>query len=94
MKQLLWIVLITVGLFSCTRQTTVVNRSTTVVKKDNGKHKGWYKNPNNPHHPSHNRGSTVVVVNQNNGNGSNAGGGNGNGNGNEKNKGKGKGKKK
>lgn len=20
-------------------------------KKDNGKHKGWYKNPNNPHHP-------------------------------------------
>ena len=22
-------------------------------KKDNGKHKGWYKNPNNPHHPDH-----------------------------------------
>ncbi|MFT2007518.1 hypothetical protein ACMA1I_02490 [Pontibacter sp. 13R65] len=21
------------------------------VKKDNGLHKGWYKNPNNPHHP-------------------------------------------
>ena len=21
------------------------------VIKDNGKHKGWYKNPNNPHHP-------------------------------------------
>ncbi|MDQ3109119.1 MAG: hypothetical protein M3R17_04415 [Bacteroidota bacterium] len=21
-------------------------------KKDNGKHKGWYKNPNNPHHPN------------------------------------------
>ncbi|MBC5993701.1 hypothetical protein [Pontibacter cellulosilyticus] len=21
-------------------------------KKDNGLHKGWYKNPNNPHHPS------------------------------------------
>lgn len=20
-------------------------------KKDNGKHKGWYKNTNNPHHP-------------------------------------------
>jgi hypothetical protein len=23
-----------------------------VVKKDNGKHKGWTKNPNNPHHPA------------------------------------------
>jgi hypothetical protein len=22
------------------------------VKKDNGKHKGWTKNPNNPHHPA------------------------------------------
>ena len=22
-----------------------------LVKKDNGKHKGWFKNPNNPHHP-------------------------------------------
>lgn len=22
-------------------------------KKNNGKHKGWYKNPNNPHHPDH-----------------------------------------
>jgi hypothetical protein len=21
-------------------------------KKDNGKHKGWYKNSNNPHHPN------------------------------------------
>ncbi len=21
-------------------------------KKDNGKHKGWYKNPKNPHHPA------------------------------------------
>lgn len=24
----------------------------TVAKKDNGLHKGWYKNPNNPHHPN------------------------------------------
>lgn len=23
-----------------------------LVNKDNGKHKGWYKNPNNPHHPN------------------------------------------
>lgn len=22
-----------------------------MVRKDNGKHKGWYKNSNNPHHP-------------------------------------------
>jgi hypothetical protein len=22
-----------------------------LVKDDNGKHKGWYKNPKNPHHP-------------------------------------------
>jgi hypothetical protein len=21
------------------------------LKSDNGNHKGWYKNPNNPHHP-------------------------------------------
>jgi len=23
-----------------------------LVKKDNGKHKGWHKNSNNPHHPN------------------------------------------
>ncbi len=22
-----------------------------LVEKDSGKHKGWYKNTNNPHHP-------------------------------------------
>ena len=27
---------------------------------DNGKHKGWYKNPNNPHNPAHN--GTVVLT--------------------------------
>lgn len=21
------------------------------ARRDNGQHKGWYKNPNNPHHP-------------------------------------------
>lgn len=25
--------------------------SCATVRHDNGKHKGWYKNPNNPHHP-------------------------------------------
>jgi len=24
---------------------------TVFVKKDNGHHRGWNKNPNNPHHP-------------------------------------------
>ncbi len=26
--------------------------SCVVVKHDNGKHKGWYKNRHNPHHPA------------------------------------------
>jgi hypothetical protein len=26
--------------------------SVHIFKKDSGKHKGWYKNPNNPHHPN------------------------------------------
>lgn len=82
-------VLVGIGAFSCTRSTTVIQKSPAVVKKDNGKHKGWYKNPKNPHHPSHSSGGTVVVVNQNNGNASQANAGNGNGKGK-----KGKGKKK
>ena len=24
----------------------------SMERKDNGLHKGWYKNPNNPHHPN------------------------------------------
>ncbi len=24
-----------------------------IVRKDSGKHKGWFKNPKNPHHPLH-----------------------------------------
>jgi hypothetical protein len=28
------------------------NSSCVVVKHDNGKHKGWTKNSNNPHHPA------------------------------------------
>jgi hypothetical protein len=27
--------------------------SCVTVRKDNGKHKGWFKNPNNPHNPAH-----------------------------------------
>jgi hypothetical protein len=26
--------------------------SCIMLKHDNGKHKGWYKNPNNPHNPA------------------------------------------
>ncbi|RAU84474.1 hypothetical protein DP923_01040 [Pontibacter arcticus] len=28
----------------------VISKKNNVIKKDNGNHKGWYKNPNNPHH--------------------------------------------
>ena len=51
---------------ACVKRTVVVQKNTTVVKKDNGKHKGWYKNPNNPHNPAHGGNTTVVVVEQNN----------------------------
>ncbi|MBA3681355.1 MAG: hypothetical protein H0W73_09355 [Bacteroidetes bacterium] len=48
------------------------NSSCVVYRKDNGNHRGWYKNPNNPHHPA--------TTNPGNGNG------NGHGNGHGKNK--------
>jgi hypothetical protein len=38
---------------------------TVLVKKDNGKHKGWYKNTNNLHNPAHGKTTTVKT----NGNG-------------------------
>jgi len=28
------------------------------VQKDNGKHKGWFKNSNNPHNPGHGAGKS------------------------------------
>ena len=28
-----------------------VTSCVVLVKKDNGRHKGWFKNPNNPHNP-------------------------------------------
>lgn len=40
------------------------------VNKDNGHHKGWYKNPNNPHHPkSTNPGKAGKSNGNNNGKG-------------------------
>ncbi len=35
-----------------------------VVRQDNGKHKGWYKNPHNPHNPS-----KVTIIKPGNGHG-------------------------
>jgi hypothetical protein len=31
----------------------VAQVSCKTVKHDNGKHKGWFKNKNNPHNPAH-----------------------------------------
>jgi hypothetical protein len=28
---------------------------------DNGKHRGWYKNPHNPHNPQHTTNTTVII---------------------------------
>jgi hypothetical protein len=45
-------------------------------KKDNGQHRGWYKNQNNPHNPN-----KVIIIKQGNGNGNGNGHGNGHNNG-------------
>lgn len=39
----------------------VLSQTSCLVRKDYGKHKGWFKNSNNPHHPNstnpgHNKG--------------------------------------
>jgi hypothetical protein len=44
-----------------------------MVKSDNGKHKGWFKNSNNPHHPlttnpGHTKTKVVKAKSPNNGN--------------------------
>jgi hypothetical protein len=52
------------------------NSSCIMVKSDNGKHKGWFKNSNNPHHPlTTNPGHTKnkVVKAKSPGNGNNKG---------------------
>ncbi|WP_266202973.1 hypothetical protein [Pontibacter kalidii] len=54
-------------------KVVVVSKSKSATRKDNGLHKGWYKNPNNPHHPNttnpghtkhkgNGKGNTTVVV--------------------------------
>ena len=100
-RHILCMVLVLSISFACTRKTVVVQQ-----KKDNGKHKGWYKNPNNPHHPASTKhqskgkgGTTVIVKNNNsaNANGNNKvkpGNGNASAKGNSgKGNGNGKGKK-
>jgi len=39
------ILIFCIGLLVSTQSCTVL------IRKDNGKHKGWYKNTNNPHNP-------------------------------------------
>lgn len=41
--------LISFGFTSC---VIVAARHEIVIKKDNGLHRGWYKSPQNLHHPS------------------------------------------
>lgn len=48
MKTFRNIVAMTLSLFFLANLTSCF----VVLEKDNGKHKGWYKNPNNPHHPN------------------------------------------
>lgn len=48
MKTALSLLLTFTILFSAASCLVLVN-----PKHDNGKHKGWYKNPNNPHNPAH-----------------------------------------
>jgi len=35
----------------CTGLLLSVTSCAVMVQRDNGNHKGWYKNSNNPHHP-------------------------------------------
>ncbi|MBA3663061.1 MAG: hypothetical protein H0W61_02490 [Bacteroidetes bacterium] len=53
-----------VAALSIIMSVTLGTSSCVVVKRDNGLHRGWYKNSNNPHNPA----ST------NPGNGNNGGG--------------------
>ena len=36
----------------CTGVLLNASSCIVLVEKDHGKHKGWYKNTNNPHHPN------------------------------------------
>lgn len=56
-------------LFALLISFSLIGASSCVIvgpKHDNGKHKGWFKNPNNPHNPAH---TTNPAPPKNNGNG-------------------------
>jgi hypothetical protein len=40
-----------VALGLCTMLLTTATSCIVLTRHDNGKHKGWYKNSHNPHHP-------------------------------------------
>ena len=89
MKKLKLFIAITLISALVTTQSSCVIIYKKDGKHDNGKHKGWFKNSNNPHHPhSTNPGKGNGKGNNDNGNGK------GNGNGNGKSNGNGNGKKK
>ncbi len=50
LKALLFFVLLVAFMFSLGSCTTTYYPNSR-VRHDNGLHKGWYKHPNNPHHP-------------------------------------------
>jgi len=51
---LILMVILSAGISSCVVQS----------KHDNGQHKGWFKNPNNPHNPKHgkSKGETTTII--------------------------------
>lgn len=55
------LILLSVVLFS---SCTTIFVAKAPVKKDNGNHYGWYKNPKNPHNPAHN--DTKIVIKEKN----------------------------
>ncbi len=83
LKQGLLVLAAVATLASCSSSKKTTSRSGRVIiiedgrnvrvgsaKKDNGLHKGWYKNPNNPHHPyttnpghtKHKKGGNTVII--------------------------------
>ena len=65
-KQIVWLIATVALLASCSSSKKSSGSTGKVIitdgksvrigsataRKDNGLHKGWYKNPNNPHHPN------------------------------------------
>jgi hypothetical protein len=73
--QILFSLTVVLILSSCTRIIVIQD---VPVKHDNGLHKGWYKNPNNPHNPAHSSNGKVNNGKGNKGKGHPGGQGKGN----------------